>query len=163
MMRTLTIVFIICFVHFAYSQKGHGNIFFDTVLVLTPEYEAFEIKRMEYFKPYLDTIKILEKELFDHYSRIPSKSDSTTIANWEIKLIEYEKNIVKYAEFANSHSAQYFQEHLPIFKTWVLKYLEEFCQKNDFNSQEIIIDDKRCSDCNDYTEEFINFLKEVHP
>jgi hypothetical protein len=151
-----------CTVHCVYSQKGHGNIFFDTVVVFTPEYEAFEVKRKEHFKPYLDTINMLEKELSDHYYRIPHKSDSTTIAKWEIKRIDYEKNIEKYVEFANSLSAQYFQEHRPIFKSWLQKYLDEFCQKNGFNSHEIILEDKRCTDCNDYTEEFINFLKEEY-
>jgi hypothetical protein len=149
-------------VHCVYSQKVHGNIFFDTVVVYTPEYETFEIKRKEQFKPYLDTINLLEKKLSDHYNRIPHKSDSTIIANWELILLEYEKIIDRYVEFVNSLSAQYFQEHSPIFKSWVQKYLDEFCQKNGFKSHEIILEDKRCTNCIDYTEEFIFFLKEVY-
>lgn len=157
-----TIVFLICTVNCVYSQKGHGYIFFDTVVEFTPEYEAFDIKRMEHFKPYIDTMNLLERELSNHYYRIPQTIDSTVIADWNLKRIEYEKNIEKYADFVNSLSVQYFQNYRSIFKSWVQKYLVEFCQKNNFNSQEIILEDKRCADCNDYTEGFIIFLKEKH-
>ena len=162
MKRTLAIVFLICSVHCVYSQNGHGYIFFDTVVIYTPEYEAFENKRIELFRPYLDTINLLEKELSNHYYQISQTSDSTVIESWDIKRMEYEKNIDKYAEFVNSLSEQYFHDYEPFFKTWVQKYLVEFCQKNNCNSKEIILEEKQCTDCKDYTEEFILFLKEEY-
>lgn len=161
--RILTIVLIMCSAHCVYSQKGHGSVFFDSVVIYIPAYKEFDFKRIEYFKPYIDTINSLEKKLVDHYNNVPHKGDSTVISKWNNQLLKFNKSLEEYVEFVNVLSTKYFEENSLSLRLSLNKYLYEFCQKNNIDSKSIIIEDFRCTECKDYTKDFILFLKEEHP
>lgn len=163
MTRMLTIVLIMCSVHCVYSQKGHGSIFFDSVVIYTPEYKEFDFKRIEYFKPYIDTLNSLEKKLIDHYNNVPHKGDSIVISKWNNQLLKSNKNLEEYMEFVNALSTKYFEKNSLLLRSSLNKYLYEFCQKKNIDSKSITIEDLRCTECIDYTKDFILFLKEEYP
>jgi hypothetical protein len=100
--------------------------------------------------------------LIDHYNNVPHKGDSIVISKWNNQLLKSNKNLEEYMEFVNALSTKYFEKNSLLLRSSLNKYLYEFCQKKNIDSKSITIEDLRCTECIDYTKDFILFLKEEY-
>lgn len=162
MIRKQIFFLFLCAAHCSCAQPEKGRVFFDSVVVYTPEYRAFEIKRTEYFQPYIDTLKHLEKKLLDHYMLDPYNEDSITLSNWNKQILQYEKNVDDYFDLVNTISVHYFEQNSPSKREALRRYLDEFCLKNNLDAKSIQIVAAPCTNGIDYTKEMIIFLKEEY-
>ncbi|SDM13054.1 Outer membrane protein (OmpH-like) [Catalinimonas alkaloidigena] len=149
-----------------YGQTGQGYIDYDKVVRTLPEYEAGQKKLELRSKILEDSIKPLIVHYFDSTQHeverivnIHRKMDSTEIAllNDDFRKIEKRiQNLQDYAQVELKRAREAIDARL---KDIVSKKMEQFCIETGIvclGEKEAVL---YCSDCTDFTSDFIGFLE----
>ena len=162
MRYTFFTLILLLFGLITYGQTKQGYIDFDKVIQTLPDYALGQKQLETKTRQLQDSLNaiVTEYQVFlqnglPHNIRL----DSTDKALFENRMRTMEKKIDDFQQFSQAEITKESETIETALKDFVVKELEQYCVENYIVSVVYKKAILYCSDCSDFTDDFIDFLK----